>query len=192
MGASWFPAKKTKHIYWRGGCNCNLCHFGYINSTLTNSPVGYQRSWSLPWKPCAPGKSLLHYSSHSRSDCLHRSTVQPVTKKRWHVLNKYAEVYMSKSVYRVLKQLQLIALFMTCSYSACSMSSLLRRNPQTIVQCSKTGFRGSWQTLGIAYWGLSTPQGQQDGLEKLQMQNIKTINFKIGLWRTTFIFYYTT
>lgn len=36
------------------------------------------------------------------------------------------------------------------SYSACGMSSLLRCNPQTIVQGSEASFRGSHQTLGIA------------------------------------------
>lgn len=52
-----------------------------------------------------------------------------------------------------------------CSYSACSMPSLLRCNSQTIVQGSEASFRGSCQALSIADRGLSAPQGQQDGLK---------------------------
>lgn len=51
------------------------------------------------------------------------------------------------------------------SYSACGMSGLLRSNPQTVVQGSKASFRSSHQALGIADWGLSTPQREQDGLK---------------------------
>lgn len=46
------------------------------------------------------------------------------------------------------------------------MSSVLRGNPETIVQGSETGLRGSHQTLGVADGGLSTPQRQQDWLEE--------------------------
>lgn len=53
-----------------------------------------------------------------------------------------------------------------CSYSACSMPGLLRCNSQTIVQGSKASFRGAGQALGITNRGLSTSQGQQDGLKR--------------------------
>lgn len=53
-----------------------------------------------------------------------------------------------------------------CTNCACGMSSLLRGDPQTIVQGSEASFWGSQQTLGIADRGLSTPQRQQDWLDK--------------------------
>lgn len=61
-----------------------------------------------------------------------------------------------------------------CTNSACGMSSLLRGNPETIVQGSEMGFRGSHQTLGIADRGLSTPQRQQDWLDEKTNMLIKT------------------
>lgn len=44
------------------------------------------------------------------------------------------------------------------------MSSVLRSNPQTVVQGGEMGLGGSQQALGKVNGCLSTPQGQQEGL----------------------------
>lgn len=56
------------------------------------------------------------------------------------------------------------------TYSACCMSSLLRCDPQAIVQSCEARFWDSQQALGIADRGLSTPQRQQDGLKRWRHQ----------------------
>lgn len=66
------------------------------------------------------------------------------------------------------------------------MSSVLRGNPETIVQGSETGFGGSHQTLGVADRGLSAPQRQQDWLDekKKKKKHVtkKRFNFKFSLY----------
>lgn len=73
------------------------------------------------------------------------------------------------------------------------MSSLLRGNPETIVQGSEAGFRGSHQTLGVADRGLSTPQRQQDWLdEKTNMLLEKMLNIKLSLYKIIKLLIYKT
>ena len=88
---------------------------------------------------------------------------------------------------RWFKKLRLGYGFKQGSYGACGMSCLLRCHPQAIVQGSKAGFWDTHQALGIADWGLSTSQRQQDGLEGSTRVILKKCTSKIV--QRTQIFY---